>query len=252
MAGFGETKTTQTTTIPGAGGAEQSIIRLLQQLAQQSGGQLGDLSKLAAGDIGGPTGQDMQLIADSIGRIAEITNREIARSSQQGQAQLGEQLLGRGVSGSSSESVQRAILESGLQDQLANTLSRAQAQGSQTALQLPFQRAGLQLSANQQLFNQLIGAGLPVAQMGLQERIAQPTTTQTQEQGFGFNDIVALGSIAAAPFTGGASLAGLGLASGGGGGGGISQGPGGLVRVPTPGTQGGFRTFDPNNFIGPR
>ena len=214
MGLFGETSTTKTTTIPGRSGGETDILALLQQLAQQFGGQMGDLSQLAQGQAGGPTGQDMQLIADSIGRIADIANRENTRSSQLGQARLGETLSSRGVSGSSAESVQRALLETQLQDQTANTLDRARSEGSQTALQLPFQRAALQLSANSQLFNQLSAASNPILQHGLGERQAQQTTTETSQGGFGLQELIQLGGLAAAPFTGGASL---GLSGGLGG-----------------------------------
>lgn len=218
MAKFGESSQTTTTSIPGRSGQSNDILALLAQLAQRFGGQMGDISGLAQGQIGGPTGQDMQLIQQGIGSIADMANRQATRSSQLGQARLGDQM--GGMQGSSGESVQRAIMETQLQDQINNRLDQASAQGSQAAMQLPFQRAQMQMSANQQLFQQLAGASNPILQHNLQERMAQPTTTTTQQQGMSLQDMIKIGAaIGGAPFTGGASLAMLGSVGGGGGGG---------------------------------
>ena len=175
---MGSSTTTQTNTIPQASGQEQNLRDLLASLGQGAGGQFGDLSQLAAGNIGGPTGADQALVEQSIGASADIARRELERTLEQLQSQLGEQLASRGIQGSSIEAVQRGQLGSRGLDQIANLLSQESAQGGQALLNLPFQRAQTQLGANQTLLQRLTGTGGLGAQLGLQERLAQGTSTQ--------------------------------------------------------------------------
>jgi hypothetical protein len=133
-------------------------------------------------------------------------------------------------------------------------IARQTLAGNEQLFNLPFQRAGLALGANQALFQQLTGAGVPALQSLLNARMAQPSITQGQE-GMGIGQMMEIGkniaAVGAAPFTGGASLAALGMGGfgGGGGGGGIMQNASGLVQIPN--QTGGFSTFDPSKFIGP-
>ena len=175
---MGSSTTTQTNTIPQAGGQEAGLRQLLASLGQQAGGQFGDLSQLAQGNIGGPTEQDRQLVEQSIGASADIARRELERTLAELQGQLGEQLSSRGIQGSSIEAVQRGQLGARGLDQIANLLSQESAQGGQALMNLPFQRAQTQLGANQTLLQRLTGTGGLGAQLGLQERLAQGTSTQ--------------------------------------------------------------------------
>lgn len=202
---MGNTTTTQETTIPGAGGAEQRLQGMLTKLLQGQAGQLGDLSKIASGDFT-LTEADKRLISDSLGFTRDIVSRDMASLSEEGQARLGENLTARGVQGSSFESVDRAILERDLHRQGANMLDQSRIEMGNAAMALPFQRAGMQLNANQALFQNILGAANPLLSGYLNERLAQQKTKQTQPNNM-LGSLVQLGSLAAAPFTGGASLA---------------------------------------------
>jgi hypothetical protein len=225
---MGQQKTTQTTTIPGAGSQENSLMLLLQRLAQQASGQLGDLSGLASGKMMGPTEEDRRLVQQTIGATADIGQRELQRVLGPIMAQLNEGSAGRNIGGSSIESLNKALQGQEMGGRLADLLSQAQGQGAQALLNLPGQRAELQIGANQALFNMLTSAANPVLANQLQSRLAQPTTTQESPAMDWGQIFQTAGSLGAAPFTGGASLAGLGipgLGGGGGGGGGYGYNP---------------------------
>lgn len=217
---MGKTTETQETSIPGASSAEGQLQSLLQRLIQTQSGQLGDLSQLAAGNLG-ITEADKRMIADSLGFTRDIVSRDTAALAQEGQARLGENFAARGIQGSSFESVDRAILERDLQRQAANALDQSRIESNQALMALPFQRAGVQLGANQALFQNILGAANPLLNSYLSDRLARSRTTTTQEGG-GLGQLVQLGGLIAAPFTGGASLgfSGLSRLFGGGGGGG--------------------------------
>lgn len=208
------TTTTTSQTIPGRGGQEQDILAMLARLSEQASGQLGDLGALAGGDLSalGPSGMDQELVAQSITRAGEMARRALQGQLQVSGAGLDEELAARGLQDSSIEGFRRAGLEAGAFSQITNVVEQAQQQGGQALMNLPFQRAAVQLNANQALFNRIMGAGGLVAQTGMQERLAQPT--QTTETPFSVQQSLQLGqqlgSIAAAPFTGGGSLAFMG------------------------------------------
>ena len=212
------TETTTAQTIPGRGGQENAILRLLAQLSEEAGGQLGDLGALAGGDLSalGPSGLDQELVSQSITRAGEMARRALQGQLQVSGAGLEEELAARGIQGSSIEGFRRAGLEAGAFSQITNVVEQARQEGGQALMNLPFQRAAVQLNANQALFNRIMGAGGLVAQQGLQERLAQPTQVQktpfSMQQGLQLGQ--QLGSIAAAPFTGGGSLAFMGAGGG--------------------------------------
>ena len=221
---MGKTTTTQTTSIPNAGGPEAQLQKLMQQLLKGQAGQLGDLSQLASGNLG-ITESDKRMIADSLGFTRDIVSRDTAALSQEGQARLGETLAARGIQGSSAESVDRAILERDLQRQGANQMDQGRIEANQAMMQLPFQRAQVQLGANQQLFQNILGAANPLLSNYLQDRMARQTQTD-QQSGGELDAFMKLGSLAAAPFTGGMSLAIPGIAGAAGIGGGGAAGSG--------------------------
>lgn len=190
---MGQKTLTQTNTIPGRSGQEDAILRLLQQVLKSSGGQLGDLSKLASGDMSalGPTGADRDIVARSIGAARDIAARNMETTTAEQQAQLGEVLGQRGIQGSSIESVQRAILQRDAQRAIMNNVDTAAQEGGQALLALPTQRAGIQIGANAELMNRLTGAGGLSLNAMLQERLAQSKQT-TKEKGASWGE---LGSI---------------------------------------------------------
>jgi hypothetical protein len=206
------TSTITTQTIPGRGQQESDILKLLAELTGDAGGQLGDLGQLAQGDLSmlGPSGQDQELVSQSITRAAEMARRALQGQLQLGGANLDEELAARGIQGSSIEGFRRAGLEAGAFNQILNVTEGAAQRGGEALLNLPFQRANVQLNANQALFNRILGAGGLVAQTGLQERLAQPTTETPFSAAQGLQLGQQIGAVAAAPFTGGASLALMG------------------------------------------
>lgn len=201
------TKTTTTNTIPEAGSQETALRDLLKKFAESQAGQFGDLSKLAQGQVGGPTADDLALISQTLGRTQDITQRNLSALSQEGQARLGEQLAAQGLSGSG-EAFNRAMLERDLVRQGADLSDRSRIEANQALMQLPFQRAQVQLGATQTLQQGMFGAANPLLQSFLGERQAQGT--QTTETPMSPAQAIAMGgSLAAAPFTGGMSLAAL-------------------------------------------
>jgi hypothetical protein len=210
---MGQTTQTQTTTVPGATGSEARLQSLLQNLIKGQAGQLGDLSQIASGKFG-VTEEDRRLIADSLGFTRDIVSRDIAGLSAEGQGRLGESLAARGIQGSSIESVDRAILERDLQRQGANLLDQSRVESNQALMQLPFQRAQTQIGANQALFQSILGAANPLLNSFLSSRLTNTTTTNKQSGG-GLGQLVQLGGLIAAPFTGGASFSLSSLFGGG-------------------------------------
>jgi hypothetical protein len=207
---FGDQKTEVTQTIPGQSGQTQQLLALLSQLSSGQAGQLGDLSKLAQGQFGGPTGSDIELIAQSIGRAGELAQNQLLTQFPVIAAQQREGLAARGGSEGSGQTVQAILQGLGQQQAISQSVLQAQQQGGQALFQLPQQRAQLQIGANQALFSNIINAANPVLNTDLQQRLAQTTTTQFTPPNFAQIGKTAA-AIGAAPFTGGASLAALGI-----------------------------------------
>lgn len=176
---MGQKTETRTNKLPPKSSMEQQLLTLLTQMAKQSGGQMGDLSKLASGDMSalGPTGADRELVGNSIGAARDMAARSLEFTGAEQQAQLGETLAGKGIQGSSIEAVQRAIMQRGMQNEIANNVDRATQEGGQALLNLPGQRAQVQLGANAELMNRLSGAGGLSLNSMLQERLAQVKST---------------------------------------------------------------------------
>ena len=187
-----QTQTTQT-DVPAATGNEAQLLNLLSQLGLSAGGQLGDLSALAAGQMGAPTQADRDLVEQSVGASTDIARRQLEQEIQQLMAQMDEQLAARGIQGSSIEAVNRGqVFGRGL-DQIANMLSQQQAMGAQSLMNLPFQRAQTQIGANQALMQRLTGTAGAVMGTGLQERLAGATTRTSQTQNPGMIDYLKVG-----------------------------------------------------------
>lgn len=190
--------TTTSVSIPKAGASELQARDTLQSLGTRGLGQLGNLSDLASGKLQ-INPEDEALVR----RIQELTG-EAARQQMQSNyelvsSQVEGQLLEGGLSKSSIEAVKQALLGKDLQSSLNQSALQGQITGAQQLREGMYQNAGIKMSANQLLLNQILGGAGAVAQMGLQERLAQPTTKQS---GGGLGGLVDM-----------ASLAGLGLGS---------------------------------------
>lgn len=170
--------TTQEVTIRKAGGQEQSARNLLDQLAKGGMGQLGDLGALASGQLS-LSGNDMALIR----QIQELSSQQARDATMQNYEQVRGQvesgLLDRGLANSSVEAVSQALLGQQLQASLDQQALQGQITSAQQLRQQAIDRAGLQLNANQLLLNEILSGAGALANMGLQERLAQTTTKQT-------------------------------------------------------------------------
>lgn len=182
------TQSTRTDLAPRSG-QEQDVLNLLSQLATQLGGKFdaNTLANLASGQGLQPTGSDQQLVENSINATSDVAKRALEDFVKQANLGLDESLSSRGLQGSSIEAVNRAVVNRDAERRLADILSQAQGQGANALLQIPFQRAGVQLNANQALFQQLLQSATGVGQHGLQERVADINTygqgTQTTTPG---------------------------------------------------------------------
>lgn len=205
---MGPSKQTTETTLPPASAGEKDIINLLRKFAKGGMDQLGDLGGLARGDMSafGPTQADRDLVAQNIGFTADISRRSLEDQLAQMSAGLDEQYADRGISGASGEAFDRAILKRDALRQIANQLDQSRIEGNQALMNLPGQRAGIALNANQLLYNRILG-GLQPALAGLQTpRLAQAKTTQKSTPG-GMDYFKLASRIGAGIATGGVSEA---------------------------------------------
>jgi len=160
---------------------EQQMIDLLKKAAGGVSDQLDPaaIGKLLSGEGLMPSQGDKDLVAESFGATKDMATRALEDWMREQQGGLDETLSARGIQGSSIESVQRGLVNRDATRQLADILDKSRGEGAQALMTMPFQRAGMQLNANQQLFNQLLGSGGNVANFGLQERVADIDTSGT-------------------------------------------------------------------------
>ncbi|KPK44900.1 MAG: hypothetical protein AMJ65_01640 [Phycisphaerae bacterium SG8_4] len=179
-------KTETQVSIPGTSAQEQRILDALEVLGIGTQRQLdiGGLGQIARGKLEASP-EDRALIEQSVQASREIAERAAREQYADLASQVEAGALERGIEGSSIEAVNRAVMGRELQRQLADITARTQQQTSEQLLSLPFQRAGMQLSANQQLLNQLLGATSPVLQTRLQERLVQQKQTSEVQPGLG-------------------------------------------------------------------
>ena len=182
------------------------MLDLLAKAAGDAGGALdiNAIRGLLTGEGLQPTASDRQLVETSFGATSDLATRALEDFIRESNLNLDEVLSSRGIQGSSIESVQRGLVGRDATRQLASILDRARGEGAQALMGLPFQRAGVQLNANQALFNQLLGAGGQAANFGLQERIADIDTSGygsgTQTVTPSFLDYMQAGASAAKAF----------------------------------------------------
>jgi len=163
---------------------EQQLLDALSSLTKRAGSQLDldALGRLASGEGLQPTAEDRRLTEESFGLTNQMAERALEDFVREQNLRLDEQLSARGIQGSSIEAVNRGLVRRDAGRQLADILDQSRREETQSLMQLPFQRAGMQLNANQQLFNQIIGGAQQGLQFGLNERIADIDTTGTGEQ----------------------------------------------------------------------
>jgi len=183
----GQRSDTETaTTIAPQSASEARLAQMLRNVAGSSaeGIDFEALAAIASGDLSALSASagDRALIESATGASSEIASRRIREELEGISRQIGDRASGRGIEGSSIEAALEAIAGKEAVGRIADVESERQGQTSQALLNLPFQRAGLQLGANQQLFNQLVSASSPVLEIGLRERLAQANTQTTGTQ----------------------------------------------------------------------
>ena len=220
--GSSTTTSESTRTLPGIGQQESRARALLMQLAEGGMDQLGDLSSLTSGQFS-VTPQDEAFIRQ-ISNLSGELQRSQARSNFDEMSQAVEgQLLERGLEGSSIEAVNNALLGRQLQQSLDQGAMQREITSAQQLQQQAYNRAGIQLNANQLLLNRILNGAQAVGGMALNERLAQGTATSTTEQPFNWGQAIgttvgAVGGFIAGGPPGAAMGAQVGGAGGGAGG----------------------------------
>ena len=169
---------TQSTTIGDIGQQEQSARDLLAQLAQSGVSQQGDLTDLANGNLTlRPQDialiQQIQQLSQEQARVGLQDNAKFAMNSVEGD------LTARGLDDASIEAVNKALIGRNLQDSLDKSTIQGQITSAEQLRQAPLDNANVKLSSNQLLLQKILGGANSVAGLGLQERLAQQTTTGT-------------------------------------------------------------------------
>ena len=149
-----ERRKVQTQTPQQAGSAEEPVT--LGTDTEQLRDQIGDLSDLAEGRVGVQQ-DDLDIVAGTIGAAGDIARRELEASLPILLDQTEAEAASRGLIGSSAAAANKAIVRAQGVRSLENLLSQQQQQAGGALLSLPFQRANVQLNANQLLFGQLLG-----------------------------------------------------------------------------------------------
>jgi hypothetical protein len=196
---MGTKTTTETSTIPGRTGQEEEMQRLLAYLAEQASAQMGDLSALASGDMRA-TGDDRRFLGEAVGAGRDIAERQARSAYEDSTRMVEEDLAARGMDQSTIAAVVQALQGREYQRTLADVGSRAQEQTATGMLTLPMQRADAQLNANRLLLERLMGGAGTLSAHGLQERLAQLTTTGRERGGHAGNiaGLLARGGMAVA------------------------------------------------------
>lgn len=187
--GIGKTESTQQTAIPGMGGSARRMQELLEQAAIAASQELGGPISADA------TPEQLQHIQDIQERTGGVAMSQMRAALEQSMGQVEGAALERGIEGSSIESVMQAINARDMQRQMNEFIQSQAGQAGEMALNSGFQNANIQLNRNQQLLQQLLGTTGQIGQTNIQERLAQGSTTGTQDVG-AFGALTQLGSAA--------------------------------------------------------
>jgi hypothetical protein len=179
--GSSKETTTQTNTIPGVGAQEGRMRDVLGQLA--SGVQMGDISNLTSGNLQ-ITAEDRALI-EEISKLSQRAAGDTIRSNAADtMGAIESNALDRGIGSSTIESVNKAVGMRQMQQSLDQSAITGQVTNAQQLREQALSRAGIQLNANQLLLQRILGGAQSLAGLGLQERLAQGTTTEVTEKPF--------------------------------------------------------------------
>ncbi len=174
---MGDQTTTQTSEIGQASPEANQMIQVLTQLAQS--GQLGDLSQLASGNIQA-NASDRALVEGATGAAYDTAARQAEQAYRDTQGQVEETLLQRGMDDSTVGAVTQAIQGREYQRQLGDIASQQQGQTAQGLMQMPLQRAGMQVDANRAILERILGGTSGVMGHNIQQQLGNVTQTMTQ------------------------------------------------------------------------
>ena len=167
---MGEQKITTTRELGEQSPEAQNFMKMLSQMAEQAGVQLGDLSGIAGGDLSATAG-DRKLIEESAGAAFDIAQRQAEDAYTFAKGQTEETLLQRGVDDSTIGAVTTALQGKQYQQTLADISSQQQGQVASGLMQMPFQRAEAQISANQAILQRILGGSGQVLNYDVQSRL---------------------------------------------------------------------------------
>jgi hypothetical protein len=178
--------TTEETT--GRAGAQsqqggEAITQLLN-MARSGGAQMGDLSGLASGNLT-LSPQDRALIQQAQQATGDVARNQMAQNMQQATRQVEDTAIGRSMQGGTIEAMLQAMLGQQGQASLDQLAMQQQGQAAEGMLNMPFQRAQVQLGANQLLLNRLVQGTTPVVNYDAAMRQLNQTSTTESNQGFG-------------------------------------------------------------------
>jgi len=176
---MGDQQVTSTNQVGPQGQEARDILPMLQQLAQQAGVELGDLSDLASGNLRA-TASDRNLVTESANLAADVARRNAERDYRMVRGQTEDAILGRGLDESTVGAILDAIQGGQYQTQLANIGSQQQGQVAQGLMTMPLQRADAQISANQAILQRILGASQGVLGYDIQQRLGNQSTTETR------------------------------------------------------------------------
>lgn len=184
---MGSSKTTDTRQPGAQSGEAQRIMAALAEQVQRAGGQMGDLSSLAAGQME-INPYDRALVQQAQESTGQVAQQQMDQNMEQILRQLQDQAIGRGIENSSLEAVNNALVGQDYQRQMQQMMSQLQGQSAQALMNMPFQRAGVQLNANQALMQRLVGGAQPA--LGYDQGIRQMGMTSTRESPFDFGALM--------------------------------------------------------------
>lgn len=175
---MGDQTTTQQNTIGPQTPEAQQLLQLIARLAGQSEQQLGDLSSLASGNFAA-TDSDRALAESTANTAAEIARQNAGRDYEMTSRQTEDTLVGRGVDSSTIDAVTQALQGRQYQQQLGQIGLQQQDQTAQMLAQLPFQRAGAQISANQAILQRILGGSQGMLDYDIRARLGSGTAERT-------------------------------------------------------------------------
>lgn len=160
-------------------------LQLLLGMGEGAAGQMGDLSGLAGGDVGGLTAQDQTLVGQVQGAAGDVTRSQMQAGLQDTLRSLEDTTIGRGIAGSSLEAVNNAVVGRDFERQMNEQLMQQGGQAAGMLVNMPFQRAETTLSANRLLLDRLTGGLVPVMNYDAIMRQLNQRTTDTKKDSIG-------------------------------------------------------------------